>query len=423
MRDRWIERALRVPRAFGAPLGAGRLRVEPEDFVVDEDLGFAPSGAGAHVLLRVRKRGANTEWVARQIARHGGCRPGDVGFAGLKDRHAVTTQWFSVPSPRGAAYVGDTIALLTGAKGEGYEVLEAHAHARKLPRGALAGNRFAIRIRELAPLTADAAAADEAAADEAAAAAAAAANAAAAATDCAGEDEVARTSATNRADAGIYADTAAAKARRDVAARTAVSDADIAARVAAIARDGLPNFFGPQRFGREGANLRKISRDLSAVHPRERTYVLSAARSLVFNAVLAERVKEGSWCRLEAGDVANLDGKGSVFPVEALDDALSTRIAALDVHPTGPMWGKGDLLSQGRVRDLEQRIAAEFPEACELVIAAGMSQERRALRLAVRELSWERQGADIVVRFWLTKGSFATTVLRELFETDTAEEE
>ena len=352
MRDRWIERALDVPRAFGSPLGAGRLRVEPEDFIVDEDLGFAPSGAGAHVLVRLRKRGANTEWVAREIARHAGCRPGDVGFAGLKDRHAVTTQWFSVPSPRGAAYVGDTIALLVGAKGEGYEVLEAHAHAKKLPRGALAGNRFGIRVRDVA-----------------------------------------------------------------------AADADIAARVAALARDGLPNFFGPQRFGRDGANLRKISPDLSAVHPRERTYVLSAARSLVFNAALAERVNDGTWCRLEAGDVANLDGKGSVFPVDAVDEALTARVAALDVHPTGPMWGKGELLSRGRVRDLEQRVGAELAEACELVIAAGMNQERRALRLAVRDLSWEREGGDAVLRFWLTKGSFATTVLRELFETDASEEE
>jgi tRNA pseudouridine13 synthase len=136
----------------------------------------------------------------------------------------------------------------------------------------------------------------------------------------------------------------------------------------------------------------------------------------VFNAVLAERVKEGTWCRLEVGDVANLDGKGSVFPVDAVDDALTARVAALDVHPTGPMWGKGELLSQGRIRDLEQRIGAELPEPCALVIAAGMNQERRALRLAVRELRWERQGADVVVRFWLTKGSFATTVLGEIFE-------
>src|SRR5689334_14021248 len=260
MRDQWIERALDVPRAFGSPLGTGRLRAEPEDFVVDEDLGFAPSGTGAHVLVRVRKRGANTEWVAREIARHAGCRPHDVGFAGLKDRHAVTTQWFSVPSPRGAAYVGDTITLLTGAKGEGYEVLEAHAHAKKLPRGALAGNRFAIRVRDVA------------AADDA-----------------------------------------------------------IAARVAAIARDGLPNFFGPQRFGRDGANLRKISPDLSAVHPRERTYVLSAARSLVFNAVLAERVKDGTWCHLEVGDVANLDGKGSVFAVDRSEEHTSELQSQFDL--------------------------------------------------------------------------------------------
>ncbi len=150
--------------------------------------------------------------------------------------------------------------------------------------------------------------------------------------------------------------------------------------------------------------------------------MLSAARSLVFNAGLTERVKDGTWCRLEAGDVANLDGKGSVFPVDAVDEALAERVAALDVHPTGPMWGKGEWLSQGRVRDLEQRIGSELVEACELVSAAGMNQERRALRLAVRELGWERQGADAILRFWLTKGSFATTVLRELFETDVEEE-
>jgi tRNA pseudouridine13 synthase len=352
MRDAWIARALDVPRAFGAPLGSGRLRVEPEDFVVDEDLGFVPSGAGAHVLIRVRKREANTEWVAREIARATGCRPGDVGFAGMKDRHAVTTQWFSVPSLRGAAYVGDMIAALTPLKGEGFEVLEAHPHAKKLPRGALAGNRFAIRIRDVS-----------------------------------------------------------------------APDADIAARVEAIARDGLPNFFGPQRFGRNGANLRKISPEFSGVHPRERTYVLSAARSLIFNAVLTERVTDGSWCRLEPGDVANLDGKGSVFVVDAVDDLMADRVAALDVHPTGPMWGGGQLLSVGRVQELERRIGTELSEPCALVIAAGMNQERRALRLAVRELGWERSGADVVVRFWLTKGSFATTVLRELFETGDGEEE
>jgi len=338
--------ALAPPRAFGSPLGRGRLRVEPEDFVVEEDLGFTPAGAGAHVLLKVRKRDANTEWVARQLARASGCRPGDVGFAGLKDRRAVAVQWFSVPASRRAP-APLTLADLAAIRGEGFEVLEAHAHAKKLPRGALAGNRFALRVR-------DAELAEEA----------------------------------------------------------------LAERIEAIRRDGLPNYFGPQRFGREGANLRKVVADPNAIHPRERTYVLSAARSLIFNAVLAARVTDGSWCALEPGDVANLDSRGSVFTVDALDESLRERARGLDIHPTGPLWGSGELPSQGRIQSLEQRVAAGFAEPCALVVAAGMRQERRSLRLAVRELDWHREGADVLLRFWLTKGSFATTVLRELLDTD-----
>jgi tRNA pseudouridine13 synthase len=375
MREGWAERALAPPRAFGDPLGRGRLRVEPEDFVVEEDLGFAPSGAGSHALLRVRKRNANTEWIARELARAIGCRPGDVGYAGLKDRHAVTTQWFSVPLPRrsrapaaatrdasaAAMSVGvdpsstapdavsQALAELAATRGNEFEVLEAHAHAKKLPRGALAGNRFTIRIRDLdAP------------------------------------------------------------------------DAALTTRLTAISNTGIPNYFGPQRFGREAANLRKIGADLNAINPRERTYILSAARSLIFNAVLAERVSEGTWSTLEAGDVANLDARGSVFPVEAIDEILRERATRLDIHPTGPMWGRDDLMSRDRIRALEERIASSYEEPRALVIAAGMRQERRSLRLSVRELDWSREGADLVLRFWLTRGSFATTVLRELIDTDGA---
>jgi tRNA pseudouridine13 synthase len=356
----WVERALAPPRAFGAPLGRGRLRVEPQDFVVEEDLGFAPSGAGSHALLRVRKRNANTEWVARELARAVRCRPGDVGYAGLKDRHAVTTQWFSVPLPRAPrpataesalstapSAATSALAELAAISCPDYEVLEAHAHAKKLPRGALAGNRFTLRIRDLE-----------------------------------------------------------------------VPDALLAERLNAIARQGVPNYFGPQRFGREAANLRKLTPDPNAIHARERTYVLSAARSLIFNAVLAERVTDGTWCHLEPGDVANLDSRGSVFGVDSVDETLRQRAASLDVHPTGPLWGRDDLLSQSRIRELEAHIAAQYPDPCALVIAAGMRQERRSLRLAVRELTWHREGPHLVLHFWLTKGSYATTVLRELIETE-----
>jgi tRNA pseudouridine13 synthase len=333
MSDRERALALAPPRALGEPVARGWLRARPEDFVVEEDLGFAPSGNGPHLLLKVRKRNANTEWVARQIAAVAGCRPFDVGFAGLKDRRAVAVQWFSVPAPRTGS------AALASLEEEEFAVLEAHPHSRKLPRGALAGNRFEIRIREL------------------------------------------------------------------------VAGQELEQRLLAIASGGVPNYFGPQRFGRDGANLERIGGPL---HPGERGFVLSAARSLVFNAVLAERVRLGSWYSLEAGDIANLDARGSIFAVDAVDDVLRDRAARLEIHVTGPMWGQGDLPTTGQVRELEARVAASFPRACELVREAGMKQERRALRLAVRELRWEREGEDLQLGFRLARGSFATTVLREI---------
>jgi tRNA pseudouridine13 synthase len=343
----WLPAALDPPRAHGAPLTRGALRTEPEDFVVEEDLGFTASGAGQHVLLKVRKRNANTQWVSRELAKLCGCHPRDIGYAGLKDRRAIAVQWFTVPK--------STLSLEAWleVRHPEFDVLEANAHSRKLPRGALAGNRFIIRVR------------------------------------------------------GIDVD-----------------DADLNARITEISRRGVPNYFGPQRFGHNGANLARIADGLRALRPHERGFVLSAARSLVFNAVLAERVRDGTWDHLEAGDIANLDGRGSIFPVDAIDP-LTDRAAQLDVHPTGPLWGRGTLTTKQRVADLETRTAAEFPQPCALTVDAGMDQERRALRLAVRELAWQRvpEANAIVVRFRLTRGSFATTVLRELIDSDALGEE
>ena len=339
-----VEAALDPPRAHGAPLCAGRLRTEPEDFVVEERLGFEPAGAGQHVLLRVRKRGANTHWIAAELARACGCAPRDVGYAGSKDRRAVATQWFTVPQSRLAPQ--DWVGLA----GSEYQVLEAHPHSRKLPRGALAGNRFAIRVRG-----------------------------------------------------------------------TAVEDAALASRLAAVEARGVPNYFGPQRFGRHGANLERMNEDVRALKPAERGFVLSAARSLVFNAVLAERVADQSWERLLPGDLANLDGRASHFAVAAVDETLAARCSRLDIHPTGPLWGRGALPSGAGVLELEQRVAAGFAAACDLVVRAGMEQERRSLRLAVRDLRWQRDAAEtdaIIVEFRLGRGAYATAVLREVFALD-----
>jgi tRNA pseudouridine13 synthase len=333
--------ALAPPYAHGAPLRQAQVRLEPEDFLVEEELGFAPAGSGAHVLVKVRKVNANTQWVARELARLARCRPAEVGYAGLKDRRAVALQWFSLPRPRTPL---DWCAVRT----PDFAVLEAHPHTRKLPRGALSGNRFAIRVR----------------APEGGAALAAA----------------------------------------------------LAPRLMAIARRGVPNYFGPQRFGRGGGNLAISAQALRGLRPHERGFALSAARSVVFNAVLAERVAAGSWEQLLPGDLANLEGRGSFFAADMPDATLTARCEQLQIHPTGPLWGQGPPETRGAIAELEAQVAARFAEQCAACEAAGMRQERRSLRLAVHELRAVEEPAALVLHFRLGRGSFATAVLRELIE-------
>jgi tRNA pseudouridine13 synthase len=335
--------ALDPPRAYGAPPAAGILRAALEDFLVEEDLGFTPAGSGAHLLLRVRKRNANTQWVAGELARIAHCHPAAVGYAGLKDRRAIAIQWFSVP--RAGAAVD-----WPAAAGAEFQVLEAHPHTRKLPRGALAGNSFSVRIA---------------------------------------------------APGGEGAALAAL----------------IAPRLAHIVRCGVPNYFGPQRFGRDGANLARIAPGSGAARRQERGFVISAARSVVFNAVLAERVRESSWDRVLPGDLANLDGRGSIFAADPADASLAARCERLQIHPTGPLWGRGQPASAGRVLELESAVAARFATECGLCSAAGLRQERRSLRLAVREARCEAEPRALRVSFRLTRGAFATAVLRELIVT------
>jgi len=345
--DHWRRAALGPPPGWGnGPLAAGVLRSSPEDFKVDEILGFDAGGEGPHALLHVRKRGANTEWVARELARAAGCKPFDVGYAGLKDRNAVTTQFFTVPRGKRPA------EEFLGTAGEGYEVIGASPHQRKLPRGALAGNRFEITVR------------------------------------------------------GVAGDAAA-----------------LAARLADIARGGVPNYFGEQRFGRDAGNLADVLRaaeraaagDAGRARGRgDAGFMLSAARSLVFNAILAERVTRGSWNTLQPGDVANLDGRGSVFVVDSVDDTLATRCAALEIHPTAPLVGAGASLAGGEVRELEEEVAAQFPEALAVIARERMNAERRALRIRVRGFEHDLAGDILRLRFELAAGSFATTVLREI---------
>ena len=332
---------MNLPCAHGGPAGSARLRATPEDFLVREWLGFDADGEGDHLLLKVRKRGANTMWVAKQLAKIGKIHPRDVGFAGLKDRDAVAEQAFTVParSAIGTSWVGVT--------GDGFEVLSADRIRRKLRRGALKGNDFVLVLREFA------------------------------------------------------GDTAV-----------------LEQRLQTLAAEGVPNYFGPQRFGRGGQNIKAALAWFGGEGPApdraERGFALSAARSAIFNAVLAERVSAGSWNRLLDGDVVNLNGSGSFFAAPSVDETLSQRCRELDVHPTGPMWHGDALLSTGAIAELEAGVAQRYQALASGLAKAGLEPERRALRVPVRELSWRMEGSDVHLQFRLQRGSFATAVLHEL---------
>ncbi|WP_246237729.1 tRNA pseudouridine(13) synthase TruD [Caldichromatium japonicum] len=330
-----------LPQAHGAPLGMGLLRVEPQDFRVSEVLGFTPMGEGDHCWLWVRKTGVNTEWVARRLAALSGLPVRDVGYAGLKDRWAVTEQWFSLPRKPGPEPDWGALA------GEGIEVLAVHRHRRKLQRGALTGNRFHIRIR------------------------------------------------------GVQIDPQA-----------------LAERVSAIRVRGVPNYFGEQRFGLDEDNLRRAHAlfvgDRRRATPHQRGLWLSAVRAQLFNEVLAERVRRGDWDQPRAGDCLQLDGNRSFFCAEQIDETLFRRVLHCDLHPTGPLWGKGELPTRGAVQALELAVAASLTPWPEGLAVQGLHQERRPLRLMAEGLVGEQVGDCLDLAFSLPRGGYATSLLREL---------
>lgn len=342
--------AASLPRAWGEPVLSAVIRSQPEDFQVFEIDGFQASGSGEHLLLTIEKRGMNTAFAASLTARWAGVSDAAIGHAGLKDRHAVTRQRLSVHLPgREAPDVSllEQAAQQSGA-GQYLRVLSQARHSRKLPRGALAGNRFVLLLRDV-------------------------------------------------------------QGDRDA----------IHARLRQIADGGVPNYFGEQRFGRGGGNVqaalamfagRRVRRD-------QRSHLLSAARSELFNQVLAGRVRAGSWNRGLDGEVWMLDGSRSVFGPEPDSEALNARLSTMDIHPTGPLWGRGELRSTGAAR--AQELAALAGEQALALRAgleiAGLRQERRATRLRLEQLVWNwLEDGVLELSFALPPGAYATTVLSEL---------
>jgi tRNA pseudouridine13 synthase len=184
-----------------------------------------------------------------------------------------------------------------------------------------------------------------------------------------------------------------------------------------IAARGVPNYYGEQRFGREGGNVaqarsmfagRRVERD-------KRSFLLSAARSQIFNSVLAARVERDAWDTPLDGEIWALAGSRSWFGPEPFSDVLAERLARLDIHPSGPLWGQGERPSQSEAGALEQSIAESYSDLAAGLVAARMDQERRPLRLVPTDLKWRWLDDDALeLSFELPAGAYATVVVREL---------
>jgi tRNA pseudouridine13 synthase len=127
-------------------------------------------------------------------------------------------------------------------------------------------------------------------------------------------------------------------------------------------------------------------------------------------------VESGDWSQLSRGDIASLDGSGSHFKVAVVDDEIRQRLATFDIHPSGPLWGRGELPTEGQAREHEMQAAEAFKDVADLLVAENLAQERRSLRCAVRDLVVEADSGTITLAFSLRRGQFATSVLREICE-------
>jgi len=329
------------PRAHGGTCGSAVLKAVAEDFQVDEVLDIPLSGEGEHLWLWVEKRNLNTEEAARRLARAAGVTLRSISYAGLKDRQALTRQWFSLHLP------GKADPALDKAEDETLRILKVRRHQRKLQRGAHSANGFTLRLTQLQ--------ADHAELDE---------------------------------------------------------------RLQRIKVHGVPNYFGLQRFGFEGGNVlgarEYAERQELPVQRNLRSRLLSAGRSYLFNRVLAERVASGIWNQAQVGDLLAFTDSRSFFPAGEAECA-DPRLAILDLHPTGPLWGAGESPAGAGMRVLETAVAMAEPAIAKWLAEAGMKHERRILRLPIGGLSWHYPVPDILqLEFVLPTGCFATAVVREL---------
>ena len=360
-----------LPQHTVAPIKQATYKAQVADFVVNEILDIDFTGEGEHLWLHIQKSGMNTAYLANLLSEWAEIPLRDVGYSGLKDRHALTSQWFSLRIPKKQLPASEFVPIDIK-EHETVNIIAQHWHHKKLNRGTHDANQFIITLRDLK-----------------------------------------------------FADDSTLTDNKPL----------VEQHLSTIYKTGVPNYFGPQRFGFGGNNIQEALRVFSrppkdnSAHkkgkqkraPREQNSMeLSAARSLIFNEILAARVREGSWNTGLQGEVFNLNGSGSIFASEQMDDTLRARLASGDIHPTAVMWGVGNDKVTGAAAEFEENVVQHSELLTQL--ASGLEQrevssQRRSLRLPIEDMHWEwTDQQTLVLSFTLITGSFATSVLASVVQ-------
>ena len=320
------------------PKQTALLKAECADFVVKEQLGYDMSGDGEFVAVKVRKTDCNTLFVGEQLAKFAGISAHNMSYAGLKDRKAVTEQWFSLQMP------GQPTPDFSQFSLEGVEILDVTRHQRKIRIGSLQGNHFEILLRN---------------AEE--------------------TDEL--------------------KVRLDF-----------------LAKNGFPNYFTEQRFGRDGNNLTQALRwangEIKVKDRNKRSFYLSAARSEVFNLIVAKRIELGLAQQVLNGDILQLNGSHSWFVADESEDLtqLQQRLIQQDILLTAPLIGEEDKSAV----DFENEIFAQHQALFDLMRQERMKAARRPILMQPQQFQWQFEPNGLRLKFYLPAGSYATALAREL---------
>lgn len=326
--------------AFGGAIIQAKLKAKPADFLVTERLDFEPSGEGEHIYCWVEKEGVDTAVAAKLLAKHADISPKHVSYAGLKDKQAITKQWFSLHIP------GKREVDWQDFNGEQLKVITSKRHNKKLQRGALKGNAFQIKLTELA------------------------------------------------------------------------GDLDALPAQLERLKQGLPNYFGHQRFGYNGNNLLQAQAFLlqgKKVKGKQLKGLLySATRSALFNQYLSARVEAGSWHKIVKGDVVCLQGSHSYFIAEDDLDDLAQRLSQKDVAPGGLLWGKLSGTKLQSCADAFSQVCSQWSDYMAALVAHNLEMAVRPLMVFPEQLEWQIEGNSLLLSFSLPKGSYATTLINEI---------